>query len=74
MTRIYVSNGCKELYENITNALDAEYIDYDMDGYDRYMIAEDDTDESKLWIIQRRDGFMLSLFYNRNLSPVPYFQ
>ena len=32
MTRIYVSNGCKELYENITNALDAEYIDYDMDG------------------------------------------
>ena len=46
MTRIYVSNECKELYENITNALDAEYIDYDMDGYDRYMIAEDDADEA----------------------------
>lgn len=45
MTRIYVSNGCKELYENITNALDASYIDYDMDGYDRYMVNEDDADE-----------------------------
>ena len=37
MTRIYVSNGCAKLYKDIANALDASYIDYDMDGYDRYM-------------------------------------
>lgn len=35
MTRIYVSNGCAKLYKDIENALDASYIDYDMDGYDR---------------------------------------
>ena len=45
MTRIYVSNGCAKLYKDITNALDASYIDYDMDGYDRYMVNEDDADE-----------------------------
>ena len=34
MTRIYVSNGCTKLYKDIENALDASYIDYDMDIYD----------------------------------------
>lgn len=45
MTRIYVSNGCTKLYKDIANVLDASYIDYDMDGYDRYMVNEDDADE-----------------------------
>lgn len=45
MTRIYVSNGSAKLYKDIANALDASYIDYDMDGYDRYMVNEDDADE-----------------------------
>lgn len=45
MTRIYVSNGCAKLYKDIENTLDASYIDYDMDGYDRYMVNEDDADE-----------------------------
>ena len=45
MTQIYVSNGCAKLYKDIANALDASYIDYDMDGYGRYMVNEDDADE-----------------------------
>ena len=46
MERIIVYNADEELLQEINEALDDKFIDYDFDGDDRYMVDEDYVDEA----------------------------
>lgn len=45
MTRLYVTNGDKDLFNEINNALDDAFLEYDIDDGGRYLVDEDDVDE-----------------------------
>ena len=45
MTRIYVTNGDKDLFNEINNALEDAFLEYDIDDGGRYLVDEDDVDE-----------------------------
>lgn len=46
MERIIVYNADEELLQEINEALDDKFIDYDFDDDDRYMVDEDCVDEA----------------------------
>lgn len=45
MTRLYVTNGDKDLFNEINNALEDAFLEYDIDDGGRYLVDEDDVDE-----------------------------
>lgn len=45
MTRLYVTNGDEDLFNEINNALDDAFLEYDIDDGGRYLVDEDDVDE-----------------------------
>lgn len=45
MTRLYIVNGSKDLFNEINNALDDAFLEYDIDEGGRYLVDENDADE-----------------------------
>ena len=45
MTRLYITNGDEDLFNEINNALEDAYLEYDIDNGSRYLVDEDDVDE-----------------------------
>lgn len=45
MTRLYVTNGDEDLFNEINNALEDAFLEYDIDNGGRYLVDEDDVDE-----------------------------
>lgn len=45
MTRLYVTNGDEDLFNEINNALEDAFLEYDIDEGGRYLVDEDDVDE-----------------------------
>lgn len=45
MTRLYVTNGDEDLFNEINNALENAFLEYDIDDGGRYLVDEDDVDE-----------------------------
>lgn len=45
MTRLYVTNGDEDLFNEINNALEDAFLEYDIDDGGRYLVDEDDVDE-----------------------------
>ena len=45
MTRLYVTNGDEDLFNEINNALEDALLEYDIDDGGRYLVDEDDVDE-----------------------------
>lgn len=45
MTRLYITNGDKDLFNEINNALEDAFLEYDIDNGGRYLVDEDDVDE-----------------------------
>lgn len=45
MTRLYITNGDKDLFNEINNALEDAFLEYDIDDGGRYLVDEDDVDE-----------------------------
>ena len=45
MTRLYISNGDEDLFNEINNALEDAFLEYDIDNGGRYLVDEDDVDE-----------------------------
>lgn len=45
MTRLYVTNGDEDLFNEINNALEDAFLEYDTDEGGRYLVDEDDVDE-----------------------------
>ena len=45
MTRLYITNGDEDLFNEINNALDDAFLEYDIDDGGRYLVDEDDVDE-----------------------------
>ena len=45
MTRLYITNGDEDLLNEINNALEDAFLEYDIDDGGRYLVDEDDVDE-----------------------------
>lgn len=45
MIRLYVANGDKDLFNEINNALDNSFLEYDIDDGNRYLVDENDADK-----------------------------
>ncbi len=45
MTRLYITNGDEDLFNEINNALEDAFLEYDIDDGGRYLVDEDDVDE-----------------------------
>lgn len=45
MTRLYITNGDEDLFNEINNALEDAFLEYDIDDGSRYLVDEDDVDE-----------------------------
>ena len=45
MTRLYITNGDEDLFNEINNALEDAFLEYDIDDGGRYLVDEDDIDE-----------------------------
>lgn len=45
MTRLYVTNGDEDLFNEINNTLEDAFLEYDIDDGGRYLVDEDDVDE-----------------------------
>lgn len=45
MTRLYITNGDEDLFNEINNALEDAFLEYDIDNGGRYLVDEDDVDE-----------------------------
>ena len=45
MTRLYVTNGDEDLFNEINNVLEDAFLEYDIDDGGRYLVDEDDVDE-----------------------------
>lgn len=45
MTRLYVTNGDEDLFNEINNALEDAFLEYDIDDGGRYLVDENDVDE-----------------------------
>ena len=45
MTRLYVRNGSEEVFQEINNALDDAFLDYDIDSGGRYLVNDVDVNE-----------------------------
>lgn len=45
MTRLYITNGDEDLFNEINNALNDAFLEYDIDDGGRYLVDEDDVDE-----------------------------
>lgn len=45
MTKLYVTNGDEDLFNEINNALEDAFLEYDIDDGGRYLVDEDDVDE-----------------------------
>lgn len=45
MTRLYIANGNQDLCQEINNALDNSFLDYDIDNGGRYLVDENDADK-----------------------------
>ena len=45
MTRLYVTNGDEDLFNEINNALEDAFLEYNIDDGGRYLVDEDDVDE-----------------------------
>lgn len=43
MTRLYIANGNQDLCQEINNALDNSFLDYDIDNGGRYLVDENDA-------------------------------
>lgn len=45
MTRIYVTHSDEDLFNEINNALDDAFLEYDIDDGGRYLVDDDDVNE-----------------------------
>ena len=45
MTRIYVTQSDENLFSEINNALDAAFLEYDIEDGGRYLVDDDDVNE-----------------------------
>lgn len=45
MERLYITNGNQDLFQEINNALDDAFLDYDIDNGGRYLVDENDADK-----------------------------
>ena len=45
MTRLYITNGDEDLFNEINNALEDAFLEYNIDDGGRYLVDEDDVDE-----------------------------
>lgn len=45
MTRLYIANGNQDLCQEINNALDNSFLDYDIDNGGRYLVDKNDADK-----------------------------
>lgn len=45
MIRLYIANGDKDLFNEINNALDNSFLEYDIDDGNRYLVDENDADK-----------------------------
>lgn len=45
MTRLYITNGDEDLFNEINNALEDAFLEYDIDNGGRYLVDEDDVNE-----------------------------
>ena len=50
MTRLYIANGDEDLFNEINNALEDAFLEYDIDDGGRYLVDEDDVDDSIVFI------------------------
>lgn len=45
MTRIYVTHNDEDLFNEINNALDDAFLEYDIEDGGRYLVDDDDVNE-----------------------------
>lgn len=45
MERLYITNGNQDLFQEINNALDDAFLDYDIDNGGRYLVDENDANK-----------------------------
>lgn len=45
MTRIYVTHNNEDLFNEINNALDDAFLEYDIEDGGRYLVDDDDVNE-----------------------------